>query len=157
MADIFSDWISWSCSRRLSVWSSKTRTAAPGSASGMVERSSGRSPARSSTVLGVRSITARPTGSAQAGGSNASQGRPGIAVTAFCTSRRRRGWHEVRSLGIDNAYALSNRVDGLLPLALGAREQLDEAGVLESDRHLSHDGDRDLQVKRLERTGTAGG
>src|SRR5256885_334680 len=31
MADIFSDCMSWSWSRRLSVWSSNTRTAAPGS------------------------------------------------------------------------------------------------------------------------------
>ena len=28
MADIFSDWISWSCNRRRSVWSSNRRTTA---------------------------------------------------------------------------------------------------------------------------------
>src|SRR6266550_4729139 len=78
--------MSWSWSRRLSVWSSKTRTAAPGSASGIAVRSSERSAERTSVVLRVRSVTARPTGSAQAGGSRASQGRPGSAVTGVCTS-----------------------------------------------------------------------
>ena len=86
MADIFSDCMSWSWSRRLSVWSSNTRTAAPGSPSGIAVSSSERSAERSSVVLGVRSVTARPTASAQGGGSRASQGRPGSAVTGVCTS-----------------------------------------------------------------------
>src|SRR6266480_3415678 len=82
MADIFSDCMSCSCSRRRSVWSSNTRTAEPGSAMGMAVRSSTRSPARISAVLADGSAMARATGSDQAGGSRPSQGRPGMAVTA---------------------------------------------------------------------------
>src|SRR5947208_1509556 len=82
MADIFSDCMSCSCSRRRSVWSSNTRTAEPDSAMGMAVRSSTRSPARISTVLADGSAIARATGSDQAGGRRPSHGRPGIAVTA---------------------------------------------------------------------------
>src|SRR5207249_3947794 len=60
--------MSCSCSRRRSVWSSKTRTAEPGSAMGMAVRSSVRSPARISAVLADGSAMARATGSDQAGG-----------------------------------------------------------------------------------------
>src|SRR6266480_909184 len=82
MADIFSDCMSCSCSRRRSVWSSNTSTAEPGSAMGIAVKDRVRSPARISTSVAVGSARARATGSDQAGGSRPSQGRPGIAVTA---------------------------------------------------------------------------
>src|SRR5947208_2612085 len=86
MADIFSDCMSCSCRRRRSVWSSNTSTAEPGSAIGMVGRSSARSPARISTEVADGSAMARATGSDQAGGRRPSQGRPGIAVTGIWIS-----------------------------------------------------------------------
>src|SRR5438034_910937 len=73
--------MSCSCSRRRSVWSSNTRTADPGSAMGIMASSRMRSPNRSSTGVGAASAMARATGSAHAGGTRPSQGRPGMAVT----------------------------------------------------------------------------
>src|SRR5437763_267597 len=78
--------MSCSCRRRRSVWSSNTSTAEPGSAIGMVVRSSARSPARISTEVADGSAMARATGSDQAGGRSPSQGRPGIAVTGIWIS-----------------------------------------------------------------------
>src|SRR6266704_98814 len=60
--------MSCSCSRRRSVWSSNTRTAAPGSAMGIVVSSRMRSPNRISTEVAAASAMARATGSDHAGG-----------------------------------------------------------------------------------------